>query len=251
MGIRLSTPSVDVPALDWRVVRNRVNKLWVADDAPHHSIISETRGGKSYLITRGLLPLCEQDRVLIIDNKGGDPTLRGYGKPVRKLSRFDRAFRGNKPRSDWYRLIVHEDYKSGREQVRQILSQIYDEGNWIVVMDELRAVTASRPPNLGLEGEVGRLYLRGGSRGISVISSTQEPVWVPSFFYSQASFAWIGRVEDEERQKRLRQIAGLTRDYMPVISSTPRRHWLYVDTLEDEKFIAQTTVSFSQRGKVT
>jgi hypothetical protein len=59
-----------------------------------------------------------------------------------------------------------------------------------------------------------------------MIAATQTPVEVPRLFYDQASFAWIGRIRDEDRQKRLLEIGGLTKRDLGSISSLKRREWL-------------------------
>lgn len=241
----VSEPPLIIPQLQWGAVHNRLDEFWTAQDAPHHSIIAQTRGGKSYLITRGILPLTESDRVLIIDNKGDDPTLKGYGRPVANLNRITRDLfvDKRKPRSQWYRLIVHDDWEQARAQVLKALQVVYSEGDWVVVIDETRALTDPQVPGLRLRAEVERLWLRGGSRGISVVAATQAPRWVPSSFYDQASFAWIGRVEDEAAQKRMLEIGGLTKNMLPQIQQIERHKWLYLDNISVPKFMGITKVS--------
>lgn len=234
-----------LPILGWDKVAERVDKYWIAEDAPHHSIVGQTRSGKSYLITRGILPLCQNDRVLIIDNKGDDPTLKGTGKPVVKLNRITRDLWIDKrqPRSQWYRLIVHDDWAAARHQVSAALNVVFKEGNWVVVVDETRALTDPREPSLGLRPQLEQLWLRGGSKGISVIAGTQAPRWVPSSFYDQPSFVWIGRVEDQAAQKRMMEIGGLTKDLLPQVGQIERRSWLYLDNItSNPKFMGITSV---------
>lgn len=223
-----------IPRLPWADVRKSIDKLWVPTQAPHHSIIGLTGSGKSYFTTRALLPLVEYDNVLIIDNKGDDPTLRGIGKAVKMLpSKLQRDLirrkRDMKPRELWFRLVAHDDFGAAREQVDQALETVWKEGKWAVVIDETRALTDSRtPPSLNLRARIEQMWLRGRSREICVIAMTQSPKWVPSSFYDQPSFIWIGRVNDEEAQKRLREIGGIDRAMFPVIKSLRKREFLLV-----------------------
>ncbi len=197
-------------------------------------------------MTRGLLPLCNWDRVLFIDVKGYDKTLRGVGKPVRHIPKVTRAvrqmMRDDEPRSNWYRLVTYDNFEAAREQVRYNFERIWQEGDWVLVIDELRAITDIRPPGLNLYPEWERFMLRGGSKGIPVINATQEPRWVRGSFYTQFSFGWISKIEDEASQKRLSEI-GSSKALLPHIQRVPRHNWIYTDNLEDERFLALTKVT--------
>lgn len=236
-----------IPRVHWSSVHSRVGRLWIPGDAPHHSIVAQTRGGKSYLIGNGILKHKERENVLIIDVKGDDPTYEEIGQPVRKLpSRFARTFNDwlseGKPREHWYRMVVSEDWGSARKQVSEALAQCYAEHNWTIVLDETRALTDPRPPGLNLSPMVEQLWLRGGSKKISVVAATQGPRWVPRSFYEQAQFHWIGCVEDEDSQKRLREIGGMEREHLQTIKDLEKRNFVYTDRQEDERFRAITMV---------
>jgi hypothetical protein len=223
-----------VPWTPWAQVVPRVNKLWDPENTPHHSIIALTGGGKSYLGVNGILkPMCALDRVLIIDSKGDDPLVSSVGRPVKELPRHN-LWMGNQrkkePYDSWWRLEVSQDRvgagrRKAQEQVFKALERVYREGNWVVYFDEIRDLTDPKPPNLGLNAHVDQIYRLGRSRHVSIIAATQAPRWVPASFYDQASFAWIGRIRDEQKQKRLLEIGGLTKSYLPIISGLERRQW--------------------------
>lgn len=225
--------------MEWNSIYQRVGELWLPKKAPHHSIIAQTRGGKSYLIGEGILPLIEDEKVLIIDVKGDDPTFAKIGKPVRKVPKMwyrnmsDRLSNA-KPREHWYRLVVSEDWQQGKAQVAKALADCYREGNWTIVLDETRALTDPQPPNLGLRPYVEQLWLRGGSRGVCIVAGTQGPRWVPKSFYEQAQFHWIGAIEDEESQKRLREIGGLERNHLHTIKYLEQYNFVYTDRLSED-----------------
>jgi hypothetical protein len=232
-------PDASIPHVAWEDIHHRVGGFWIPGDAPHHAIVSQTRGGKSYLIGNGILKHKERERVLIIDVKGDDPTYAEIGKPVDRIpSNFSRSFNDwlseERPREHWYRLVVREDWKDAREQVGKALASCYKEHDWTIVLDETRALTDPRPPGLNLSPLVEQLWLRGGSKGINVVAATQGPRWVPRSFYEQAQFHWIGRIEDEDSQKRLREIGGMERYHLPVIKSLQRHHFIYTDNLDDD-----------------
>jgi hypothetical protein len=218
-----------IPRKSWGEVKFDIYSRWSPNNSPHHSIISLTGGGKSYLATRGLLPMRGWRRTLIIDNKGDDDTLRDVGRRVREVPRHDPWFRKRKePDSLWYRLMVHEDWTKGREQVKNALAQVYSQGNWTIFVDETRNLTDSRVPSLNLRNYVEQIWLRGRSRGVELVSMTQAPRWVPSSFYDQPSFVWIGRINDERAHQRLREIGGLKRQHLPIIQNLQRREFLVI-----------------------
>jgi hypothetical protein len=66
-------------------------------------------------------------------------------------------------------------------------------------------------------------------------------VEVPRLFYDQASFAWIGRIRDEERQKRLLEIGGMSKKDLPVLATLQRRQWLLA--ADNGEFFARTSVT--------
>lgn len=229
----------NIPIVPWEEVHGRVGDFWIPGDAPHHAIVAQTRGGKSYLIGNGILKHKENERVLIIDVKGDDPTYHEIGNPVDKIpSQFNRSVNDwlseAKPKEHWYRLVVREDWTDAREQVGKALAACYKEHDWTIVLDETRALTDPRPPGLNLSPLVEQLWLRGGSKGINVVAATQGPRWVPRSFYEQAQFHWIGRIEDEDSQKRLREIGGMERYHLPTIKGLQRHHFIYTDNLDED-----------------
>jgi hypothetical protein len=239
----LKEEDVRIPTRSWAAVLRRVDVLWQPELAPHHSILGQNGSGKTHLVVHGLLPLCLDDKVCIIDSKGDDPVLRAAGaKPVRALPRELRrvAFDDAQPRSGWYRIVVSEDYNKAQDQVGNALDQIYKEGNWIVFLDETRAISDPRSPGLGLQPQLDRLWLRGRSRNISLIASTQAPRWVPSSFYDQCQFVWCSRIRDERAHQRIMEIGSMTRAHIPHIARIRKRRWLYMDDEEDETWIAET-----------
>lgn len=242
---------LDIPEVPWAEVQARVGNLWVVRDAPHMSVIGQTRSGKSYLVRHGILPLCKYDRVLFIDAKGDDRTITGLGQVVDHFpTKAERNVRqsGRKwmhddpvPMAQWYRLVTSEKTETAAKQVGHALESIRKEGDWIVVSDELRYLTDTREPGIGMLGEWSAIIMRGGSRGIGMISLTQEPRWVPGLFYTQPSFFWISRVEDEAAQKRIAEI-GSSRALISHLNTIRRRYWIYTDSLEDDRYWGMTTV---------
>jgi hypothetical protein len=234
--------SISIPTRSWKAVIRRVDKLWVPEFAPHHSLFGQNGAGKSHLIVHGLLPLCLYDNVAIFDTKGDDPVLAAAGaRPVRKLpGKLRRSLDNNRPRDGWFRIVAHDHVPQAQDQFHSALEQIYKEGNWIVVLDETRAISDPRSPGLGLQPDLDRLWLRGRSRRICVIAATQAPRWVPSSFYDQCQFAWSSRIRDDRAHQRIMEIGSMTRAHIPHIANIRKRRWLYMDDEEEDTWIAET-----------
>lgn len=218
-----------IPRKHWDEVSMDIFKRWKPKNSPHHSIISLTGGGKSYLYTRGLLPMRGWRRCLILDGKGDDETLEGVGKQVRALPANDPWVRNRRePDSLWYRLAIYDDPDKARVQVKEALQHIYKQGDWTLFLDETRQLTDPRAPSFNLRSYVEQIWLRGRSRRVEVVGATQAPRWMPSSFYDQPSFVWIGRINDERAHQRLREIGGLKRTHLPVIANLQKREFLVV-----------------------
>jgi hypothetical protein len=241
MGFKSQTSLVK----PWSELLDRIDKFWIPGEAPHQSIIAQTRGGKSHLVRHGIIePLCQYDKVLVIDVKGDDPTLEGFGHPVRNVPQWNWRFWNDEPDSKWFRLIVEEDWDRARTQVATALAQVRKQGGWVIYLDETRALTDPRPPGIRLQPEVEQIWLRGGSRRNCLLAGTQAPKWVPNSFYTQPQFFWVGRVEDEDSQKRLREIGSLNRSILPTIANLKKHHFLEVDNQEDERHVAISKVEY-------
>jgi len=190
----------------------------------------------------GLLPLCTKDNVLILDSKGDDPVLAQAGaRPVRAFpGKMRRTLDNDRPRDGWLRLIIHDEVGRAQDQVASALERVYAEGNWIVVIDETRAISDPRSPGLGLQPLLDRMWLRGRSRHICVVAATQAPRWVPSSFYDQCQFAWSSRIRDGRAHQRIMEIGSMTRAHIPHIARIRKRRWLYMDDEEDNTWLAET-----------
>lgn len=235
-----------IPVRPWPHVHRFVNRLWDPENTPHHSVIGLTGSGKSYLCINGLLrPMCAMDRVLIVDCKRNDKLVASAGHPCTRLPHQTYQTRKREPYDNWHRLVVHDQFHPegrarAKQQVHDAMYRVYSEGEWVVYFDEVQDIGGIRQPNLGLGMHLDELYRKGRSRHISVIASTQAPRHVPTSFYDQADFAWIGRLSDEDKQKRLREIGGLPKEALPVIQNLEKRWWLL--SAENGQHFMTTTV---------
>lgn len=208
-------------------VQGRLSAVWRPRLAPHHVIIGENGSGKTGLITRGIMPLCAYDRVLIIDVKGDDPMWQGYGAPIERVTPgFCNS--GEGPGRNWYRLVVDmADRAAAKRAVAEALDLALDEGHLILIVDETRAITDREELNLGAKLEAA--LLRGRSRGLSAVLAAQATEYMVPSLRNQWAMSWLGSLKDDEVIKRTLKIVGLPMAYLPLVRDIQRRDWLYRD----------------------
>lgn len=236
------TIKTDIPRVAWEDHRAAMIDRYTDED--HVSIIAPTRYGKSHLVHHGIMPFLHNEHVLIIDVKGDDPVWKGVPAkaitelPSQRRRKLDEWYRQKSYPElpvGWYRLIVPEE--SSREESRfavyRALNMCKREQNWVIIFDELRAITDNAPNGLNLRGVVDSVYLRGGYKKVTIIGSTQGPRWVPSTFYEQPQHLYLGRIEDIEAQKRLSEIGGNVQLIRSVVANLNKREFLYVGPLQE------------------
>jgi hypothetical protein len=232
-----------IPEIDITTVQGRVNRLWNKRTAVHHIVVAENGSGKTFLITRGILPLCAEDRVLILDVKGDDEVWENYGEPIYEME-YGLCNTGNGPSNNWYRLVVDPitEKEQARKTVKRALQIVQDEGYWIIVVDESRAITDLK--ELNLRADLESTLNRGRSRSIQAILGAQSIDYMIGGIRNQWAFGWIGSLRDEVQIKRVLQIVGLPHSgkesLIQTVNNNPKRRWLYVDKESDGKTIAWT-----------
>ena len=110
------------------------------------------------------------------------------------------------------------------------LNKINKAGGWCIVIDE--AHYTSDPQFLGLGKHIALLHHQGRSSGISVVTLTQRPSWIPKIIYSSVSHAYIARTRDADDLKRLSQLGGVdSKEVADNVYRLPTRFdYVYVPT---------------------
>jgi len=233
------------------------HERWLRDNfepGQHITVITQTGGGKSYLVVRGLLtlPAIRHARVLMIDDKGRDRSTREWGSAIADYPLSLTARMRFRDRPPHYRLVVPDwtwssrgGRSAGVDHARQVvghaLDSFYreaedpaDEGAGedaqasVVVIDELFALTASKPPSLDLAPLVVNLWRKGRYRALSVIALTQEPTWVPGEAYSQPTHLYVGQILDGRRRDRLQEIGGDTDRIKEIVGRLDDHEFLFL-----------------------
>jgi hypothetical protein len=245
-------PPADSPELAAAALPKRISwaqhRAWLDHNwhrGQHVSIIAATGDGKSYLVREGLLPLWADYRVLILDVKGDDETLAGLGQLVHSFPAVEDNPQQQPPAGERvYRLLVPEfewsprsgskrrdspGLRRAQEVAGTALHRCYQQGDWLIVLDEARAIVDNEQAfGLGLRGVVENIWQRGRSRGVALVSCTQQPLWMPSSFYSQPSVLYIARML-EPPTNRLREIGGDTQLMRRTLPKLARYEFLVVE----------------------
>lgn len=241
MAAVLATEGLALP----RKVAWRSHVAWLREHfqpGEHISVLVPTGGGKSYLCVNGLLklPAIEHARVLFVDDKGDDPTTSEFGLAIPRypLGRFHRA-----PKPEHYRLLVpdwtwsaKQRESDGVERARQVVGDAleawYRQGTAdspsILVVDETFALTDSLPPSLKLASPMRRAWRKARYKGLSVIALTQRPAGVPRDFYDQATHLYLGRMQDHDERRRLREIGGNAKVIEEIVATLEDREFLFL-----------------------
>jgi hypothetical protein len=223
----------------------QLSETW--EEGQHLSVIAPTgRGGKTYFITRGLLPLWSDYRVLFIDIKDRDKTVvgdkRGLSPEDRRpffkttLHRFpNRAQYEFAPSPKWFRLHVKsglagQSLRAQQQIVYEALAKCFKQQDWLIVGDELSFLAN----DLQLMPALRDIWKRGRSN-VTMIAATQSPRWVPGEMFDQPTYLFLGRL-GAEGNKRLGEIGG-TIDYHLVrdtLAGVHKREFLFIDKAADE-----------------
>jgi hypothetical protein len=227
-----------VPRQDWASFQDHLAEEWAPGE--HLSVIAPTgRGGKTFLITRGLLPLWSDYRVLFIDIKDRDLTLMPQrGRPFFKhnVSRMPSRLQVDMSSTPkWFRLHVKSGLagSSLRDQQRIVhdaMARCFKQRDWLIIGDELSFLAN----DLKLMAPLRDIWKRGRSN-VTFIAATQSPRWVPAEMFDQPRFLMLGRL-GAEGNKRLGEIGG-TVDYKVVRSAlgkVQRHEFLFLDRLDEQ-----------------
>ena len=234
-------PKLTAPWVDFDTHLAYLQEVW--EPGQHISLIAPTgRGGKTYMVTRGLLPFFEDFRVLFIDVKDYDATVtddKGRQFFRHNVHRFPSRLQieaASYPK--WFRLHVKsglagQSLAQQRDIVYDALRRAYKQRDWIIVADEIKFLS-DYEGGLRLHAPLRDIWTRGRS-SVTLVAMSQFPSRIPTETYSQATHLYLGR-QNAEGNKRLGELAG-TIDYKNVrqaLGNVHKREFLYIDQSADE-----------------
>lgn len=131
-------------------------------------------------------------------------------------------------------------YSAGKQQrvFREAFELAYDEGNWCIYLDELWMMVNF----LKLGFEVRVMLQQARSLGISLVSATQRPAFVPLELYDQSSHLFFWRDNDERNLSRISGISWLNADYVRgTVANLKQHEVLYICTRNSETRMVRFT----------
>jgi ABC-type dipeptide/oligopeptide/nickel transport system ATPase component len=148
----------------------------------HVVIVGDTGSGKTYLEAK-LLAL--REHVIVVRTKPDDIKFPGFHK-VNKLSGLS-SIRYNK-------FLFVPKYEEQQTQCAQVMDLVWREGGWCIALDE----TYYQTEILRLSRIINKLFTQGRSKHITVVAGMQRPAWISRFTLSQATHAFIFRMEGRD-----------------------------------------------------
>lgn len=195
-----------IPVVPWGDVRAGMD--WRQGE--HVTLVGPTGCGKTTLAL-GMLP--SRRYVVAIGTKPKDRTLAALSRQgYRRVARPDEwppPMAGREPAWPrvlfWPRFTRPEDVPAQRAGIEHVLRSTFASGGWCVFADELRYITQF----LGLQSITELMWLQGRSIGLSLVSCSQRPAWVPLEAFSQATHVVMWRATDRRDVQRLSDIGGI------------------------------------------
>lgn len=120
-----------------------------------------------------------------------------------------------------------------RRVMRNALNHAMRDGGWCLCVDE--GLYFTDPMYLGLKQELGMLHYTGRSNGVSMVTLTQRPFYLPKVVLSSITHAYFARTYDPDDRKRLADIGGLDvkRVFENLTRLKDRHDFLYLNPQGD------------------
>jgi hypothetical protein len=202
-------PPAGIPRTSWAKFKREVVDAMEPGD--HCCLMGPTKRGKSTMAAQLLKP---RPYVVVLDAKGGDDTVNGYGYELQHewpIPDERRRLESGKPIRVCLRpkSTSRDRLREAHDLFARCIEQALTTGFWTIYVDELRLTSEGRTIDLGPEIEVA--YMTGRGRKVSMIAATQAPRWVPKAAFDQATHQFHWPIPDEDGWKRQAEISGIGR----------------------------------------
>lgn len=198
----------------------------------HVALIGPTGAGKTTLATN-ILP--KQKYVTALATKPRDEVVSALRRQGYFLLREWRETRPDfhpdvyPRRILWPNSVGLVEANKQRKIFLPALHGMFREGGWTIFIDETTYFVDEQM--LKLRAQYRDLLARGRSVGISVVSATQRPAYVPREMYDQSTHLFFWQDNDEANLDRLSSISYVNRNRIKeIIPRLPRHETLYVNT---------------------
>lgn len=212
----------------------------------HLSIIGETGNGKTTLALQLLQATASRDlQALILAMKPADDTIDRYRKKAGEAGQTYRVIRDWPPApSVWqpgkpdgwilWPKHVHNtaiDRANHADTFGRAMMNTYSKGakkgGRIIFADEIFSLSKE----LHLADDLDTIWTKGRSMGCGLWGATQQPAWIPSNMYRQASHLFLDYPSDKRSRERYREIGGMDPDIVLQAlwqSSEEEFSWVYL-----------------------
>lgn len=217
----------DAPWAAWSSFESEFQSAWATNadgQAQHVTLVGPNGQGKSALALRLLRRRAElrDSHVVVIATKPRDRVLSSLARqPGWKIVRTWPPGYGQRTVIYWPPFgDVRTVTARHRDQVGEVLAEIFSEGNRVVYFDEAYYLA----DDLGAEPIMRKMWQMGRSQNIIVVAGTQRPVAVPRAMFSECSWFFAFRTTDEDELRRVSEIGGADTRTLRAIMRTLRPH---------------------------
>lgn len=210
----------------------------------HFGLIGPTGLGKTTMLTN-ILSL--HPYVVVFATKPRDKTMEGLiASGYLKMKHWRSLSAVQFPRRVLWPDASKLDSETTQKKIfLDALAKIYREGGWTVALDE----TWYMDNKLKLGGEIKTYLLQARSLGISLVTATQRPAWVPREIYTSCTHLAFWRVNDETDLKNISGIGWRSGDLIrSVVADLDLYEILYINTRTGQMLRTKCPpVSFPER----
>jgi len=227
----------DIERVDWDTFLDRFR--W--QQGEHVSLIGHTNSGKT---TLAIAILHRRKYVMAIGTKPADPTLQrlireeGYKRLLEwpeylPLDLYQKYVL-------WPKFVKPSDVKKQQLVIAKGIAEMFVQRGWAIFADEMSYLTRT----LKLGPLMTTVWQQGRSIGLSLISGTQRPAWVPLEMYSQATHLFLWQENDRYNLKRMADIGGADSILIARHVARLRNHeTLYVNTRTGQLYITEVNLA--------
>lgn len=226
----------DLPRVESIPRQDFLDHYWHYEAGEHVTILARTGNGKTFtaqqLLERSTTP---ENPALVLVAKRVDETVKGWAKNAgyRTVTTYPPGatiWRPVKPPGYvlWPRWAKDPRIdKPNHERIfRQALLYAYGKGRHTVFVDETVGLQ-----RLGLTEEIEEILMQGRSLKCGIWCSSQAPINVTTYAYSQAHHLFLGYAKDKRHVDRFKEIGGVDTDLVAhIVSTLGHQEWLYIHT---------------------
>lgn len=194
----------------------------------HVMLAAPTQTGKSTLAS---MLVTRRANVVVLASKQRDDNLRARYRNYRRYTQWppDRAdhrvLLWPKHQDTLGEVITHQ-----RAVFKNCLDGVSRQAGWCVVVDEAHWCSQF----LRLDKEIAVLHHQGSSSGISMVTLTQRPAWIPRIIYSSATHVFLGQTSDKDDLRPLSNMGGTdAKQVAETLYAMGRHDLLYLNPMGD------------------